>query len=126
MTKMLKTALALFALALLARGASAAQGAGQGEAAEADRLNADVVRLYGAGKYDEALPVAQRVLELREKALGGDDMRVAYALANLANIHARRGNYREAEPHFARALAVAEKRAAAESDFAADLHAQLG
>ena len=52
----MKTALALFARALLAR------GAGQGEAAEADRLNADAVRLYRVGKYDEALPVAVQIL----------------------------------------------------------------
>lgn len=119
---MLKTALTFIILALAAQGASA----GQGEAAEADRLNAEVVRLYREGKYEEALPVARRVLELREKALGGDDMRVAHALANLANVHARKGDYKEAEPLFTRALAVAEKRAAAESEFAADLHAQLG
>lgn len=123
---MLKTVLAFIILALTALDASAAQGAAQAEAAEADRLNADVVRLYRIGKYDSALPIAQRVLELREKALGGDDMRVAYALANLGNIYARKANYKEAEPLFTRALDVAEKRAAAESDFAADLHVQLG
>ncbi|HEX8290707.1 MAG TPA: tetratricopeptide repeat protein, partial [Pyrinomonadaceae bacterium] len=123
---MFKSTLALIILALAAQGASAARGAGQGEAAEADRLNAEAVRLYREGKYDEALPFAERVLELREKALGGDDIRVAYALANLGNIHARKGNYKGAEPLFTRALAVAEKRAAAGTDFSADLHTQLG
>jgi TonB family protein len=120
----LKTTLVLLILAFAALDASAGQGAARGEAAEADRLNADVVKLYRAGKYDEALPVARRVVELREKALGGDDVKVAYALANLGNIYARKGDHKEAEPLFARALAVAEKRGA--DDFAADLNTQLG
>lgn len=123
---MLKTTLALFILALAVTCASAAQDAGGGEAAEAERLNAEVLKLYREGKYDEALPAARRVLELREKALGGEDIRVAYALANLGNVHARKGEYKEAEPLFTRALALAERRGAAESDFAADLHKQLG
>lgn len=123
---MLKSTLALFILALAALGVSAAQGAGQGEAAEADRLNTQVLKLYREGKYDEALPVAKRVVELREKALGGEDLKVAYALANLGKIYALKGNAKEAEPHLARALAIAEKHAAAETDFAADLNTQLG
>ncbi|MBV9924837.1 MAG: TonB family protein [Acidobacteria bacterium] len=122
---MSKFNLVLLILILLTLGpAAAAQNAG--DAAEADRLNAEVLKLYREGKYDEALPVAKRVVELREKALGGEDLKVAYALANLGNVYARRGNYKEAEPLFTRALAVAEKRGVAETDFAADLDTQLG
>lgn len=125
---MLKSIFALLILALAVDFASAAQGAAnaQSEAAEADRLNAQVVKLYGEGKYDEALPLAQRVLELREKALGGEDLKVAYALTNLGNIHVRKGGAKEAELLFTRALAVVEKRGGAETDFAAELHTQLG
>lgn len=122
---MLRPFLILIILTLAASGASA-QGAGQTEAAEADRLNAEVLRLYSEGKYDEALPLAKRVLELRERATGGDELKVAYALANLGNVYARKGLHKEAEPLYARALAAAERRGAAETDFAADLHAQLG
>jgi TonB family protein len=123
---MLKSTLAILVLALAALNVSAAQGAGQGGAAEADRLNAQVLKLYREGKYDEALPVAKRVVELREKALGGEDLKVAFALANLGNIYARQRDYKEAEPLFTLALALAEKRGAAETDFAADLNTQLG
>lgn len=123
---MLKSTLALFILAFAALGVSAAQGAGQGEAAEADRLNAQVLKLYREGKYDEALPVAKRVVELREKALGGEDLKVAYALTNLGNVYVQKGDKKEAEPLLTRALAITEKRAAAETDFAADLNTQLG
>lgn len=123
---MSKSILAVFILALAATAAFAAQAPAQKEAAEADRLNAEMFKLYREGKYEEALPVAERVLELREKAFGGEDLKVAYALVNLANLRARRGEQKEAEALFTRALAVAEKRGAAETDFAADLHTQLG
>lgn len=122
---MLKSFLALI-FALAALDPVMAQDAAQKEGAEADRLNAEVLKLYREGKYDEALPIAKRVLELREKALGGDDLKVAYALTNLGNIYSRKGGNKEAEPLFTRALAVVEKRGGAESDLASDLNAQLG
>lgn len=122
----MKSILALTIVLLATLHASAAQEAGKGDVAEADRLNAEVVKLYREGKYDEALPVAKRVLELREKALGGEDLRVAYALTNLGNIYTRKGNQKESEPLLRRALAVTEKRGAGETDFAADLQTQLG
>ncbi|MCA1591895.1 MAG: hypothetical protein LC754_04420, partial [Acidobacteria bacterium] len=37
--------------------------------AEANRLNAQVVKLYAEGKYAEALPLAIRVLEIRDQGL---------------------------------------------------------
>jgi TonB family protein len=124
----MKSALKLFIVMLLGVGAAAAQGpaAGAGEPAESARLNADVIRLYREGKFDEALPLARRVLEVREKALGSDDMAVASALNNLSAIYARKGKAGEAEQLLRRSLAIAEKRVGAESDFAADVVAQLG
>lgn len=124
---MSKSILALvFVVALAAPSASAAPGAGQGDDAEADRLNAEVIKLYREGKYDEALPAARRVLELREREPGGGGLKLSFALTNLANILARKGLNREAEPLFTRALAEAGKGGAGETDFAADLQAQLG
>lgn len=124
----MKTALTLVLLLVTsgAPAAAAGQGAGGGEQAEAARLNAEVVRLYREGKFDEALPLARRVLELREKALGPDDLAVASALNNLAAIHTRRQKNGEAEQLLRRSLAIAEKRAGAESEFAADVVGQLG
>lgn len=99
---------------------------GGGELAEAARLNAEVVNLYRAGKYDEALPLARRVLEIRERAAGGEDMAVASALNNLAAIYSRKGKSVEAEQLLQRSLAIAEKRVGAESEFASDVVAQIG
>lgn len=113
---------------LLCACAAAAQGrpASTPEQAEAARLNAEVLRLYREGKFDEALVPARRVLEIREKALGPDDMAVASALNNLAAIYAQKGKGGEAETLLRRSLAIAEKRAGPESDFAADVASQLG
>ena len=62
-----RTALNTILLTLLVACACAFAARGQdkpggGELAEAARLNAEVVKLYRAGKYDEALPLARRVL----------------------------------------------------------------
>lgn len=126
----MRRALTLFVITLFCASAVAArgQGAGADAQAEAARLNAEVLRLYRERKYDEALPLARRVLEIRERAAGagGEDMAVASALNNLAAVYARKGKNDEAEQHLRRSLAIAEKRVGAESDFAADVASQLG
>lgn len=117
----------LMVITLLCASTVAARGQGADAQAEATRLNAEVLRLYRERKYDEALPLARRVLEIRERAAaGGEDMAVASAHNNLAAIYARKGKNDEAEQHLRRSLAIAEKRVGAESDFAADVASQLG
>lgn len=131
--------LALFCLTLAVAGHASAQNSGQekgagstvqgaasGEPAEATRLNGEVMKLYREGKYDEALPLAKRVLEIREKSPGGDDMTVAYALHNVASIYEAKGKGSDAEPLFRRELTILEKHGAADSELAADIYSQLG
>src|SRR5262245_4910999 len=76
---------------------------------EARNLYAEVIRLFRAGKYDEARPLAERVLELREKALGPDHHDVAASLNWLANLYSNKGDYAKAEPLYVRALQIREK-----------------
>jgi len=76
---------------------------------DADALNAQVVRLYGEGKYAEAIPLAERALAIREKALGPEHPSVAAALNNLALLYESQGRYAQAEPLYKRALAIYEK-----------------
>src|SRR5262245_56314516 len=76
---------------------------------EARKLNADILRLDRAGKYDEALPLAERELTIREKVLGPEHFEVANALNDLAVVHSKTGNYVKAEPLFQRALTIREK-----------------
>ena len=77
--------------------------------AGADRLEAEVVQLYRAGKYSEAIPLAKEVLALYEKALGPAHPDVATSLNNLAELYQRQGRYGEAEPLHRRSLALREK-----------------
>ena len=53
---------------------------------DAEDLGRKVVQLYRAGKYAEAIPLAQRVLAINEKALGPDHPDVARSLNNLATV----------------------------------------
>ncbi|MDX6272442.1 MAG: hypothetical protein QOD28_3665 [Acidobacteriota bacterium] len=84
------------------------------ELADAERLNAELVKLYGAGHYDEAIRLAERVLEIREKALDAAHPAVALSLNNLALLYSTKGDYARAEPLYKRALAIYEKAFGAE------------
>ncbi len=79
------------------------------KADDTDALSAQVVELYGEGKYGEAIPIAQRVLALREKALGRNHPNVANDLNNLAELYRVQGRYADAEPLYKRSLAIDEK-----------------
>lgn len=75
---------------------------------EVVRINAAMVELFKAKKYDEALPLAKRVLELQQKAYGPSDGHTAAALHNLAEIYFAKGNPNEAGKLFEQALAIYE------------------
>ena len=55
-------------------------------------------QLYEAGKYAEAVPLAQRAVELAEKQFGPEHPDVATSLNVLAAIYQAQGRYAEAEP----------------------------
>jgi CHAT domain-containing protein/Tfp pilus assembly protein PilF len=76
---------------------------------EARNLLAEFLRLYRAGKYDEALPLAERALEIREKALGPDHPDIARSLNNLAILYHHKGDHAKAELLYQRGLAIWEE-----------------
>ncbi|CAN5320004.1 MAG: TonB family protein [Pyrinomonadaceae bacterium] len=76
--------------------------------AEAVRLNRQVVELYQAGKHGEAVPLAERVVMLREQAQGKDHIEVAVALNNLAMLYAELNKNDRARALYERALAIRE------------------
>jgi CHAT domain-containing protein/Tfp pilus assembly protein PilF len=76
---------------------------------EARELYAEFVRLFRAGKYDEARPFAEHALEIRERVLGKENRDVAQALNALAAIHSRKGEFASAEPIYQRVLAIMVK-----------------
>lgn len=74
------------------------------ELAEAAKLSFSAVQLYNKGNYEQALPLAKRALQLREKALGPEDPLVRGALFNLAEIYLALRKYDEARGFFERVV----------------------
>jgi TonB family protein len=79
------------------------------EAEEAVQLNQKAVQLFKEGKIDEALVLAKRVLQIREKALGKDHQLVIEALINLAEINLSKSYYRASLSLYERVLKNNEK-----------------
>jgi CHAT domain-containing protein/tetratricopeptide (TPR) repeat protein len=79
------------------------------EGGEAKALIAQARGLVKAGKFEEALPLAQQALERREKALGPDRPEVAGPLMLLGAIHYGMFNYYQALPLYKRALKIRER-----------------
>src|SRR5260370_20524805 len=106
-------------LALFASICLTSQLSAQGVAAR----GAHIEELSRAGKYSEAIPLAQQLLVDMEKAHGPVDRDVAGALNNLALLYSDVGNDAEAEPMNKRAIAIMEKVFALDSrDIAPELN----
>jgi len=90
-------------------GASVSVSAQSEDLEEAKRLNERAMELLEAGQYDEAVPLAERALAIREKALGSEHPDVAASLNNLASLYDAKGDYARAEPLYQRSLAIFEK-----------------
>jgi CHAT domain-containing protein/Tfp pilus assembly protein PilF len=73
---------------------------------EAEQFNQKVNQLYGEGKFDAAIPFAERALAIAENAFGTNHPMVATALNNLAAMHEAKGDYAKTEPLLERALAI--------------------
>lgn len=66
-------------------------------------------QLSSAGKFSEALPIAQQALEVAEKAFGSNDAQTASAVYTVGRVYKAMGEYAKAEPLFQRALIIDEK-----------------
>jgi len=76
---------------------------------QASRLYNKARELYKAGRYGEAIPIAQQVLTIRESALGCDHPDVAAVLFILGFLYDIQSRYSNAEPLYQRSLAIREK-----------------
>src|ERR1051325_2780369 len=74
-----------------------------------DALDQQLKELYQAGKYSEAIPIAKRVVELREQKSGPEHLETATSLNNLAFFYQMMGEHAEAEPRYQRALKIRQK-----------------
>ncbi|HWA97854.1 MAG TPA: CHAT domain-containing tetratricopeptide repeat protein [Pirellulales bacterium] len=95
--------------------------------AEVAELSRQIGNLYRDGKYAEAIPLAQRVVDLQRKFLGPSNPYYATALNNLANLYKNAGRYTEAEPLFEQAIAVYRQTIGTDApDFAMGLNNLAG
>jgi uncharacterized membrane protein len=72
-------------------------------------LNDEVKSLHRQGRYDQAVVVAKKALQMAEQTVGPNHPAVAESLNNLAALYQAQGQYAEAEPLYKRALAIQEK-----------------
>jgi tetratricopeptide (TPR) repeat protein/CHAT domain-containing protein len=66
--------------------------------------------LYRQGRYQEALPLAQKVLERAVSVYSEDHVQTARAQTALALVYRQLGEYAKAEPLFQRGLAIREAK----------------
>lgn len=85
----------------------------------AEATRASVLR--SRGKLGDAEAGCRRALALAEERLPPDDLLVAETLNGLGVVHKFQGRYAEAEPHYRRAMAIAEA-AGEQGDVATLLH----
>ena len=97
----------VLAYALLVIAVAASPAHSQSDS-ELNALNKRVIELHGAGKYGEAIPLAERYAEAM-KTRGPDGPAYAAALNNLATLLQATNRLTEAEPLMRRALAIDEK-----------------
>jgi CHAT domain-containing protein/Tfp pilus assembly protein PilF len=76
---------------------------------EARKLYTEFHSTYRAGKYNEALALAERVLAIREELLGPEHHEVVDAINNRAILYAEMGRYDKAEPMFQQVITIREK-----------------
>jgi len=79
------------------------------EARQAEELSAQALQLSEQGRYAEAIPFANKALEIRERTLGPEHPETVVSLARLAGLYIDQGAYSKAEPLLQRALSAREK-----------------
>ena len=78
------------------------------ELAEATEMIKSVAKLFKENKFDEALGLAKRALEIRERLLPKNDPRVANSLSFLGDVYLAKREYDNARKTFERLLQVQE------------------
>jgi tetratricopeptide (TPR) repeat protein len=85
------------------------------ELREAADLTTSLVKLMGEKKFDEALPLAKRALEIRERLLPRNDPRIGNSLIYLVGIYDGKRDYGKAKETLLRLLQFQTERFGADS-----------
>ncbi|WP_053111350.1 CHAT domain-containing protein [Nitrosospira briensis] len=76
---------------------------------DATQLNQQALALYQQSKYEEALPLYQRILALQEETIGLEHAETARTLNSLAKLYQAIDQYDRALPLYQRSLTIREK-----------------
>jgi tetratricopeptide (TPR) repeat protein len=71
--------------------------------------SARIHELYGQGKFTEAIPLEQEVVQVQQRLLGNASSRLATSLNDLALLNLAQGDYARAKPLFRQALEIRKK-----------------
>lgn len=85
------------------------------ELKEASDLTESVVKLMSAQKFEEALPLAKRALEIRERVLPRDDPRIGNSLVYLVGVYNGKRDFGKAKETLQRLLQYQTERFGAEN-----------
>jgi len=110
--------ISIFLIIICAFGSANAQNSQNDEATV---LSAQAVKLFTEKKYKEAVPVAAKVVKLREQEFGADHFKTGEALRNLGLIQSAKGDKDEAEKTLEKAVAIYQ----AKTDLGKGSQAQL-
>src|ERR1700738_3226238 len=72
-------------------------------------LNQQVNQLIEQGKYQEAIPIGERAVEVAKRTRGPEQPETAAALNNLGILSKKIGDYAKAEPLYQEALRIRQK-----------------
>lgn len=79
------------------------------ELSDAIKLQIESVKLYKEGRFEEALPLAKRVLTIRKKLLPANDPLLADSLGNVAMLYLARKKFDDADSLLQRSLGIYEQ-----------------
>jgi len=105
MSRPLAKSVALLTLGLLALVCPASLAKG----VDSNTLNQQVQSLFEQRRYQEAIPLAQKAVELAKRAYGLEHQNTATSLNNLAELYQAMGEYAKAEPLLQEALRIHQK-----------------
>ena len=74
-----------------------------------EALNQRIVELFEQGKYQEAIPLAEKAVEIARRLRRPEDPKFATSLNNLAVLYDDMGDYAKAEPLYQQALRIRQK-----------------
>jgi tetratricopeptide (TPR) repeat protein len=99
-----KSPVVLFALGLLIFTSSACSAKD-----DLESLNQRIYKLFTEGRYQEAIPLSEKAVEIAKRARGPEHPETATALNNLGSIFTNIGDYAKTEPLLREALRIRQK-----------------